>query len=343
MYNSKIPFNKYVLFWLIICALLVLAMVIIGGYTRLAGAGLSIVEWKPVVGTIPPFNEEQWLLEFAKYKESPEFIKINHSFSLQEFKQIFYIEFFHRFIGRLTGVVFLMPFLYFCILRQISKPLIIKMIAIGILGFLQGFLGWYMVKSGLVNNPHVSHYRLAAHLLCALFIYLLLFWEILTYAGYKKLPSPLRHMNFILFGLLTTIILQIGLGAFVAGLKGGLIYNSFPLMNNQLIPSEIYHLGWLEFSNPAISQFYHRLFALLNLLAISCLTYYFYKQKIAGYVLKTAICLLLVFLLQTSIGVITLINKVPLDFALLHQFMAFVTASFMVLLIYPFVGIPNVK
>ena len=168
--------NKKIIFWLYSGCILVFAMVVIGGITRLTGSGLSITEWKVITGTLPPLNETDWQLEFAQYQLSPQFQKINSDFNIEDFKQIYFWEYFHRLIGRMIGIVFIIPFLYFYFKKQIDKKLLPKLIIIFLLGAWQGFLGWYMVKSGLQNNPFVSHYRLAIHLVNAFLTFGYIFW-----------------------------------------------------------------------------------------------------------------------------------------------------------------------
>jgi cytochrome c oxidase assembly protein subunit 15 len=305
----------YINVWLIFCITLIYAMIILGGYTRLSNSGLSIVEWAPISGTLPPLNEQEWLLEFAKYKESPEFKHVNYGMDLGKFKKIFLVEFAHRLLGRFIGMSFLIPFLYFAFTKKISKADIKYFSFVFLLISFQGLMGWLMVKSGLSNAPHVSQYRLAAHLLLACIILILLFWKVTP--GENKNSS---YANFSL-GLL---LLQITSGAFVAGLKAGLVYNSFPLMEGNLIPGGLFILNPLHlnfFENVTMVQFLHRCLGIINLINIIFYCYKLFsheKQK------NIAILLLSFIILQFLLGIFTLILQTPLILALLHQAVAII-------------------
>jgi len=326
--------NKYVMLWLVICLLMVILMVGIGGYTRLSGSGLSITEWKPVSGITPPFGESGWLDEFSKYKNSPEFKKVNFDFTLSDFKQIYLVEYFHRLVGRLTGFIFIIPFLFF-IWRKMLKPKHIYLLStIFLLSALQGACGWYMVKSGLASNPHVSHFRLALHLGLALLIFSMLLWCFLSYKNSPQISAP---SSILYLSLFTTFILftQIMLGAFVAGLKGGLIYNSFPLMNCSLIPDEVYFHGLFNLSSPAIVQFFHRVFGFIALFLILFLTFNIFHKKLDQRLGKRAILLTIACIAQIILGILTLIKIVPLELALLHQLLAFIVFSLAIYLVFP--------
>lgn len=298
-------------------------MVVIGGITRLTQSGLSIVEWKPISGIIPPLSQEEWQETFQKYRESPEFIHYRKNFTLSDFKKIFFWEYLHRLLGRIIGIVFILPFIYFWVKGYLGKKLRKKLLIIFILGFFQGLLGWYMVKSGLVNIPHVSHYRLAAHLVTAFGLIAYIFWVILDFFPYKKILSTKLFKFSSLFLLL--ISFQIGYGAFVAGLKAGKWYNTFPKMDHEWIPdsftSEFEYYGNLAIiESPPVVQFIHRSLAyLIILFGIFLLVWSFYKLKYIPNALKLVMGLIIA---QFTLGVFTLIYAVPIILGVLHQIFA---------------------
>ncbi|MBT8273655.1 MAG: COX15/CtaA family protein, partial [Bacteroidia bacterium] len=222
--------NKKVIYWLLIGCFLIFLMVVVGGITRLTHSGLSISNYKLISGTIPPLNELEWQEAFELYKQYPEFQKLNYNFTLDDFKSIYFWEWLHRVLGRLIGLVFIIPFLYFLVRKQLSKPTTRKSIILLILGGFQGFLGWYMVKSGLIDRPDVSHYRLAAHLGTAFITFAYTFWVALDliYPHKQTINKGFRNLVRIGFGIL---LLQIIYGAFVAGLDAGFIHNHWPLMS----------------------------------------------------------------------------------------------------------------
>src|SRR3990172_8675806 len=219
--------------WLSGCCVLVFLMVVVGGVTRLTHSGLSMVEWKPLVGTIPPLSQKDWEEVFLKYQATPEYLRVNKGMALDEFKGIFWWEYFHRLIGRAIGVAFFLPYLYFLLRQKIHGPLALKLAGIFVLGGLQGALGWYMVKSGLVDNPRVSQYRLTAHLGIALAIYAAMLWTALGLlspgaAAASARQPRLRRFSWI---ITATVAYMVITGGFVAGIRAGFAYNTFPLMN----------------------------------------------------------------------------------------------------------------
>ena len=313
--------NKSIIIWLITCILLVYAMIILGGYTRLSHSGLSIVEWQPISGIIPPLNLADWQAEFSLYKQSPEYIKINHHISLCEFKQIFLVEYLHRVLGRIIGLMFFLPFLYFFLSKQINKKETQYFSWIAILIALQGLIGWLMVKSGLIDQPNVSQYRLALHLVMACIILILLVWKIIP-----GKPSSSKYAYFSLF----LLMLQIISGAFVAGLKAGMVYNSFPLMNGKFIPDGLMLMNpWYLniFENIEMVQFIHRYLAMINLINLLA---YCYKIFNLNYNKKIAILLATILSLQFTLGILTLCLQAPLILALLHQALAIILMITMV-------------
>lgn len=316
--------NKPIIIWLLTGCILIAAMVLIGGITRLTGSGLSITQWKLVTGTLPPLNEAQWLQEFDEYKLSPQFQKINSHFELEDFKNIYWWEYFHRLVGRSIGLVFLIPFLYFLVRKKFERRLIPKLLIVFFLGALQGFLGWYMVKSGLVDNPFVAHYRLALHLTTAFITYGYTFWIALSLIQKERVDAPAFIRNFSWI-ILLTILLQIIYGAFVAGTKAGFIYNTFPLMGDSFIPSEMGTLQptWLNlFENMVTLQFIHRCIAYLLTVMVISLWLYSLKNKLQPTLHSAVQLMMLIVLFQVVLGIITILNLHlnPVFLGSLHQF-----------------------
>jgi cytochrome c oxidase assembly protein subunit 15 len=316
--------------WLLLGCLLILLMVVIGGITRLTGSGLSITEWNLIAGTLPPFNDQDWTIAFEKYRHSPQFLKVNSAFCLADFKTIFWWEYIHRLLGRLIGIIFLLPFLYFVFIRKVNAYLRNRLFLLLGLGMLQGFLGWFMVKSGLVDVPHVSPYRLAIHLFMAFLTFAYSFQLALGLLIIPKREEPhVFKVQKRLTGIILSILfLQIIYGAFMAGLHAGKVYNTFPKMGDQWIPENLFvsTLGWRNFFENIITvQFIHRALAwmlcvLIPVLWISLFTHKHLKaqQTKAMYILLAA------FLLQFSLGIFTLLSAVELPIAVLHQAVAFI-------------------
>jgi cytochrome c oxidase assembly protein subunit 15 len=326
MLNDKS--NLPVALWLLICCLTIFSMVILGGVTRLTGSGLSMVEWAPLMGALPPLTQEAWENVFQLYQQYPEYKLKNHYMTLSEFKGIFWFEYAHRVLGRLIGLLFSIPLIYFIITKRIEKPLIPKMITLFILGGLQGLLGWYMVKSGLVNDPHVSQYRLTAHFGLAIVIYSYLFWVALDLLSKNPLNiihdsnDKIRRVK--RFSIITSIIIFITMlsGGFVAGLKAGYAYNTFPLMNGQWIPDGLFNLTplWSNFfDNVTTVQFDHRVLA--TIVFISVISVWFVAQKaVLPSRIKIGLNLfILLLVVQVTLGISTLILVVPVTLAAAHQ------------------------
>jgi len=296
--------------WLLICAAIVFAIVVVGGITRLTRSGLSIVEWQPLIGTLPPLSEADWQALFAKYRETPEYRLVNLGMDLAGFKRIFWWEYVHRLLGRLVGLVYLLPFLWFLVRRRIERPLAWKLWGVFALGALQGALGWYMVMSGLVDDPRVSQFRLTAHLGVALAIIAAQLW-----IGLELLrPTAGRRSRFAvaLAGLVFLMALS---GAMVAGLRAGAAYNTFPLMNGHLVPPEALMLEpwWRNFGyNMATVQLVHRGLFWLLLLFVP-LAWWTARARTSAH------ALLAVFTLQAALGISTLLAGVPLALAVAHQ------------------------
>jgi len=310
--------------WLLVCCALVFAMVVVGGVTRLTHSGLSIVEWQPILGTLPPMNEAQWLETFGKYQLTPEYRKVNQGMSLAAFKGIFWWEYFHRLLGRMIGFAFLLPLLWFWWRGRIDRPLALKLAGIFVLGALQGAMGWYMVKSGLVDNPRVSQYRLTAHLGLALAIYAAMLWAALGLlcprAGAAATRQPVLHR---LSWIVTTMVAyMVVTGGFVAGIRAGFAYNTFPLMNGHLVPPEIFmlepwHLNF--FNNMATVQFDHRLGAWLLALLVPWFWLKARREALAPRARLAGHLLLGMLTLQVALGIATLLLLVPIPLAAAHQ------------------------
>jgi len=324
--------NKNIIVWLYAGCFLVFAMVVVGGITRLTGSGLSITEWKVITGTLPPLNETQWQNEFQQYQQSPQFQLINSHFGVNEFKTIYWWEYIHRLIARLLGFVFIIPFVYFLVKKQISKQLLPKLIVIFLLGAWQGFLGWYMVKSGLSSNPYVSHYRLAIHLVNAFLTFGYIFWvsQNLKYENNLLLNGAKKSLKILSIVTFIFLIAQITYGAFVAGLHAGHIYNTWPKMGNEWIASSAvigFEKGGIMslFNDISVVQFIHRTLAFV---VFGLMAFMWIGSKNAKWGLsneqKFSINLTTVFvLLQVLLGLFTLIFNVPIWLGVLHQAMAF--------------------
>ncbi len=311
--------------WLIACCALVFAIVVLGGLTRLTHSGLSIVEWQPIVGTVPPVNDAQWQEMFAKYRETPEYRKVNAGMSLAEFKGIFWLEYFHRLLGRLIGLAFLVPFIYFLVRRRLGRALTARLAIIFALGALQGVVGWLMVKSGLVDDPRVSAHRLALHLALAFVIYAAMLWTALDLLEARAGPRDrarrdgLRRLALTITAVTALLVVT---GAFVAGIRAGLAYNTFPLMNGHIVPPGIFLLEpWWEnfFNNMATVQFNHRLMAWL--LAIFVVVFWIAARRAGAgrRVQLLAHALLAAFAAQVMLGIATLLLAVPVALGVAHQ------------------------
>jgi cytochrome c oxidase assembly protein subunit 15 len=305
--------------WLLVCCAMLLGIVTIGGLTRLTDSGLSITEWRPVTGVLPPLSAADWQSEFERYQQIPEYQEINRGMTLAEFKGIYWWEYVHRLWARLIGVVFAVPLLVFWIRGQIRRPLVPHLIAMFVLGGLQGALGWYMVKSGLSVRTDVSQYRLAAHFLAALAVYSYMLWIALTLL--RPAPSgastaaPLRgHLRLVVALLLLTL----AFGAFVAGLDGGAVYNdSFPLMGGQLIPSDAFQSGSSPFDDPVTAQLIHRWLAILVVALIIAL--WLRRRRVSSGTHRPIDLLAAMALVQAGLGIATLLLEVPIPLAAAHQ------------------------
>ena len=314
--------------WLYVVALMVLAMVVVGGITRLTDSGLSITEWKPISGVLPPLSDADWQAEFQNYQQIPQYKLLNEGMSLDAFKFIFWWEWAHRFLGRVIGFVFAVPFLVFLVQRRFSWNLAAPLAGLFVLGGLQGALGWWMVSSGLQDLTSVSQYRLAAHLGAALLLFLALIWVARRLGPARPVPVNAQQGAVIL--LLCLVYLQIIAGAFVAGLDAGMGYNTWPLMDGTLVPTGLDAIDpWWKnlFENALTVQFIHRTIAYVIVLYVGAL---WIVQRRAGALAGANAWLprvALLVLLQAALGITTLLLAVPLPFALGHQALAFMLAG----------------
>ena len=314
--------NTPVKWWLVSVATMVFLMVFIGGVTRLTDSGLSMVDWRPIMGVIPPLNEASWQKTFEAYQKYPEYKLINSTMTLEGFKKIFFWEWFHRLFGRLIGLAFFLPFVYFLVTKRLSKDQTRKYSIAFILGGSQGLLGWYMVKSGLVTNPDVSHFRLAAHLSLAFLIIAYIYWLILELDFNRKDELERnKTKTSIPLAFLFFLVLQIIYGAFVAGLDAGLTHNTFPKMGRSWIPQGLfefspYYINFLE--NPVSIQFVHRYLGyFVFVLGVFTAVKLFKTSSVQ--LSRSAIALVIALVLQVVLGVLTLVWYVPIWTASMHQ------------------------
>ena len=332
MFIENKQLNNGISIWLLFMIWSIAVMIIVGGLTRLTDSGLSITEWELFSGTLPPLNEKQWLSYFNLYKEIPEFKLQNYLMTLQEFKVIFWWEWAHRFLGRLIGISFLLPLLFFTFKVGFKK--LLNLYIIFFLICFQGFMGWYMVSSGLVNRVDVSHFRLSAHLIIAFLILSLILWN---YLSLKIKKNSNYKLSFILpFLFLFFIYCQIIIGAFVSGMDAGQIYNSWPLMGSSYFPDDnkiinIFKLS--SFSEPSLVQFMHRNLAYLILLFYFFIVYKIYKEKLNNLLLPIKLVGTFLFI-QILLGILTLIYGAQIYFASAHQLTSIFLVSSSVYLLY---------
>jgi len=346
MNNQNIKI-KYLYWWLITCCFFVFTMVFIGGLTRLTDSGLSIVEWNIFSGIIPPLIKNDWIELFEKYKQFPEYKLINKNISLDDFKFIFWIEYIHRIWGRLIFLIFLIPLIFFLKKKYIPKKFKKHFLIILLLIILQGLFGWYMVKSGLNDIPDVNHYRLSIHLTMAFIIYGYLLFLTFSIYNLKKNKKKLttKNKNFHLFNLflICLILITIFSGGMVAGLDAGLVYNTFPLMGDVFIPMDIWELKpkFINFfENPVTVQFEHRILGIITFTLILLIWLYARIKNLPLSVKRKVNILLLVVLIQVSLGIATLMSYVETTTALIHQSGALIlyTVSIWIFKSLPFVS-----
>ena len=317
--------RRQIAHWLLACCGLVFAMVVLGGVTRLTRSGLSIVEWQPISGILPPLTQEAWLTLFEKYRHSPEYHQVNAGMSLDDFKGIFWLEYYHRLLGRIIGLTFFVPFLWFLVKGRIDARLGLRLGGIFVLGGLQGVMGWYMVDSGLIHDPRVSPFRLTTHLLLAFAIYAAMLWTALDLASPRSEDAgsaAVRSLRRAMMLVTALVLLMLITGGIVAGTRSGLAYNTFPLMNGHIIPPELFMLDpWHgNFAhNPATIQFNHRLFAWVLAFFVPWIWWRSRHTDIAPRTQRLFHLLLAVLGAQIALGIATLLHAVPVALGAAHQ------------------------
>lgn len=314
----------HVAVWLLIICAMIYSVIAIGGYTRLTESGLSMVDWHPVSGVLPPLTQTQWIAEFEHYQQYPEYKTVNFDLSLQGFKRIFWIEYAHRMAGRLVALAFLLPFIFFQIRGYFSIAMSLRLVAVFVVGGLQGLLGWYMVKSGMVNDPSVSQYRLAAHLGLAVLLYSYVLWlsmGLICRRFHFSHPDRLKRLFTGIAICIGLVVIMLVSGGFMSGTRAGFVVNTFPHMNGEWIPQMVFSLTplWVNlFENVIAIQFFHRWAAFALIVAITIVWFQRFSinrsaiQMMLDIVMIVAIC-------QFCLGVATLVSRVHLPVALAHQ------------------------
>jgi cytochrome c oxidase assembly protein subunit 15 len=329
--------DRQVAMWLLLCAAVIFGMILLGGVTRLTNSGLSMVEWKPLMGVVPPLSEEAWQETFAKYRQYPEYQKVNRGMSLEDFKYIFMYEYLHRVLGRLIGLLYFLPMLFFLVKGRVRKGLAPRLWLLFLMGGFQGLLGWYMVKSGLVDDPRVSQYRLTAHLGVAVAIYAYMLW--LACSLLLRSP-PIPHSagaaygrwSLVLLGLVFLLILS---GGLVAGTDAGFAYSTWPLMGPTFVPEAVYSgtPAWLDaFEDITTIQFNHRMFAYLVFLLINAFAFFVFRGVREPLVRLAVLLVVFAVWVQALLGISTLLLYVPVPLAAAHQGGAVALLSAMVFL-----------
>jgi cytochrome c oxidase assembly protein subunit 15 len=335
--------NKIIASWLFLLCGMVFVMVIIGGLTRLTHSGLSMVDWRPLTGWLPPMSANEWQAVFNLYKGSPEFEKINYDMTVESFKSIFWLEFVHRLWGRIMGIVFLLPIIVFAMKGWITRHLWPRLLVIFLLAVFQGALGWYMVKSGLIDNPDVSQYRLAAHFSAAVVIYGYMFWIALSLIETRQMPLRDFRSWLSIVAIFTSIWIFITMlsGGFVAGLDAGLVYNTFPLMDGHLVPEGLWSMspGYINFfENITTVQFNHRILAEMTLILVTSTWWIARKNNLPMVSARAFDVLFGMVLVQVTLGVSTLMFVVPIALASLHQIGSLVLFTFALWAVHSILG-----
>ena len=332
MYIENKSLNKYIAYWLAAMFWIISIMIVVGGLTRLTDSGLSITEWQLFSGILPPLNETQWNNYFDLYKKIPEYKLQNYSMTLQEFKVIFWWEFIHRLLGRLIGIFFLLPMIFFSIKLGIKKTF--NLYFIFILICFQGFIGWYMVSSGLVDRIDVSHYRLSIHLFTAFIILSLILWN---YLSYKKANKSEKKINKLIpYTFLLLVFTQIIIGAFVSGMDAGRIYNTWPLMGSSYFPDDNTYKNLINisvFNDPSLVQFIHRNLAYLILLYYILIVIKIYKNNLF-YFFTIAKVIGFLLLIQIVLGIFTLLSGAQMFVSSMHQISSIFLVSSIIYFLY---------
>ena len=309
---------RWIALWLAVCAVTIFGMILLGGVTRLTESGLSMVDWRPIMGVIPPLTEAQWLATFAEYQQYPEYQKINQGMDLAGFKQIFLFEYLHRVLGRLIGLMYFVPLVIFALRKMIAPQLLPTLILLLILGTAQGLLGWYMVKSGLVDRPSVSQYRLTGHLGVAVAIYALMMWLVLRVSS--GLSPALKHINGWGWMLVVGVYALILSGGFMAGTDAGLAYPTWPMMGETFVPMGYYAEGWqATFEGVATIHFNHRMLAYAMALLVLVLSLQSLRTSDHRGVRRGAWLMLVALTFQVALGIGTVLTQVAIPMAATHQ------------------------
>ncbi len=322
MYLNKNQNNKFISIWLLFIIFLVALIIIIGGLTRLTDSGLSITKWNLFTGIFPPMSLDDWEKSFFLYKKIPEYKLINSSMTMDQFKIIYWWEYLHRLLGRAIGLIFMLPLIYLTFKKKLSKKNLFSFYFILFLMLLQGFIGWYMVKSGLVERTDVSQYRLSLHLTLAILIFCLLFWNFLKNVNQNNFDSSAKKSFYLPVIFLIILILQISLGAFVSGLDAGQIYRTWPLMNQGYFPDDSIFSDLLSlkvFETPSLIQFIHRNIAYVMLFLMLVILFIVFKNDNLYYLRKSTILVFIFLLLQIFLGILTIIFGAQIFFASMHQ------------------------
>ena len=337
MHLNKNQNNKFISLWLLLITFLVALIIIIGGLTRLTDSGLSITKWNLFTGIFPPMSLDDWEKSFFLYKKIPEYKLINSSMTMDQFKIIYWWEYLHRLLGRAIGLIFMLPLIYLTFKKKLSKKNLFSFYFILFLMLLQGFIGWYMVKSGLVDRTDVSQYRLSLHLTIAIIIFCLLFWNYLKIVSQDNFESNIKISFYLPVIFLIILILQISLGAFVSGLDAGQIYQSWPLMNRSYFPddsmfSDLFSLK--VFETPSLVQFIHRNVAYIMLMFFLVILFIVFKNDDLTYLRKSAISVFLFLLLQSFLGILTIIFGAQIFLASMHQLGSIVLLTATLILVF---------
>ena len=314
---SQLHQNNKIFLWLLTSCLFLIILIWVGGFTRLTGSGLSITEWEVFSGILPPLSQDRWQEYFSLYKQIPEYKKINYGMSLDDFKFIFWWEYIHRVLARLLVMIYFFPLIYFIIKKKISSNEIKYHLFVFLLFLSQGFMGWYMVKSGLISETDVSHFRLAAHLSLAIIIYSLIFWSLLNIGG--QFSFRISKNTFLMFLLIVFLIIQIIWGAFTSGLNAGLLYQTWPLMNGQFIADDVSLFNILSsetINNPSYVQVFHRLFAYFIVFYIMVIYFFHFKKE---NIFKPFGFIFFAIITQIILGIVTLISGLNIYVASSHQ------------------------
>ena len=329
--------NNYLSYWLLLITFLVAMMIIIGGLTRLTDSGLSITKWDLISGILPPLSQDDWDKYFSLYKQIPEYTLINSSMTLDQFKTIYWWEYIHRLLGRVIGILYLIPLIYFTYKKNVNKKSLINLYLILLIILFQGYIGWYMVSSGLTERTDVSHYRLSLHLTLAFVIFVLLLWNYLKYKNNTETYHSERLPNYLLFFFSLLLLLQISVGALVSGLDAGQIYQTWPLMDENYFPddSKLKDLLTMKaLDTPSILQFIHRNVAYIIVALFFVITTKIFNNRKLLYLKNITILVLIILFYQTILGILTVLSGANIYLASMHQIGSILLVTFTTILIY---------